>query len=227
MKISKAKLYSLLGWAIGLALYVFLVFMISKPENRTAAFWIGFSFSIIAILLTLVVVFGGLKANKLLFDYPKYKLCISYCALQGMFSFVFVIFVITGVTWVLVVEVLMLAIFAILFLTLGASNEIILKQEQEVKQKRQVINELKDKVDYLNHKIQDETISKALDKLAEEIRFSDPMSNDVTVSIDQEIESKIDALSTLDETSIEEYLKTLDDLSFLIKQRNTKLKNSK
>ena len=142
-------------------------------------------------------------------------------------SFVFVIFVITGVTWVLVVEVLMLAIFAILFLTLGASNEIILKQEQEVKQKRQVINELKDKVDYLNHKIQDETISKALDKLAEEIRFSDPMSNDVTVSIDQEIESKIDTLTSLDESNLDEYLKTLDDLSFLIKQRNTKLKNSK
>ncbi len=227
MKLSKSKKLSLAAWIVALAVYIFLVFLLSKPENRVPSFWIGFSFTIVAFALTLYIVFKGIKADDLLFNYPLYKLCVSYYVVQLIFGSVFIIFVITGIVWVIAIEVVILAIFVILFFLLNASNEIITKQEKEIKVKRQVINELKDKLDYINHQVEDKDVKDAIEELAEQVRFSDPMSNASVIDLDNTIATKIDELDSIDKNDNEKMLAFINELSFTIKQRNTKLKNSK
>ena len=228
MKVSKSKIFAGLAWAVVLAIYIFLVFMLSEPRDRKDSFWLGFSFTMFAFVVTLVPVLIGIKAKSALTSYPVFGLCAAYFAIQFIVGLIFIIFKWKNVTFVVIIEVLLLLIFAGLLFFLLSANSAVNKQEQVIVQKRRVLSELQERLAYINHKVTDSAVKAEIAKLSEKIRFSDPMANAATANIDAEISNGINALGlSVAEGDNESLLSQLSDLSFLVTQRNTILKNNK
>ena len=74
--------------------------------------------------------------------------------------------------------------------------------------------------DTLLSKETDTEVKKALRKLSDEIRFSDPMSNSALEDIEAEISQKLISVSTAGDDKIN----VISEISRLINQRNTKCK---
>ena len=92
--------------------------------------------------------------------------------------------------------------------------------EGKIQAKTSFIKSLKADVDILLSKETDSEVRDALRKLSDEIRFSDPMSNNALDNIEAEISDKLISVSAAGENK----KNVISEISGLIKQRNIKCK---
>ena len=215
----KVMAYSVLG--IVFALFNVLAFVI--PTEKTATFWITYAFSVVAFGLQIGIwnfAFKGAETLKSKFlGIPLISVGARYLVVQVIAFAVFMAFPFLP-SWIpIVVCSVILGIFAICLIGTETGREEINRVEEKVEKKVFYIKSLQVDVELLAESENNPEIKAELLKLADKIRFSDPMSSDALTEVEETIANKIVELKT-DENK----LAVIAAMSTLIAERNQKAK---
>ena len=219
MKKNKGMAYAVL--AIAFALFNVIAFAV--PTAKTTTFWIAYVFTAIAFASQIAIwkfAFKGADTLKSKFlGIPLITVGITYLIVQIIAFAIFMAFSIAP-TWIaIVVCTLILGISAICLIGTETGREEINRVEEKVEKKVFYIKSLQVDVEMLASTETDADTKAALTKLAEKIRFSDPMSSEVLAELEAEITVKVKELKTAENKA--EIIKVLDSL---LLERNKKAK---
>ena len=186
--------YVVLGTLFALlSLVVFLI-----PTIKTATFWVTYIFTIIAFVAQIGIwKIAFEKENTLKSKFlgiPIIHVGIVYLAIQIIALLVFTGFSAMPFWITIIVCVFILGTSVILMISGEIAKDEIEKTEEKVKKKVLYIKELQVEVKLIAEKESDDNIKAELLKLAEKIRFSDPMSNEKLVDLETKIFDKVEEL---------------------------------
>ncbi len=219
MKKNKNMAYAVLG----IAFMLFNVIAFAIPTTKTSTFWIAYVFTAGAFASQIAIwkfAFKGADTLKSKFlGIPLISVGITYLVIQIIAFAIFMALPLTA-TWIaIVVCALILGISAICLVGTDTGKEEISRVEEKVEKKIFYIKSLQVDVEMLAIAETNTDTKAALTKLAEKIRFSDPMSNETLVELEAEITAKVKELKTA-----ENKLEIITIIDSLITERNKKAK---
>lgn len=219
MRKNKGMAYALLV----IAFVLFNVIAFAVPTAKTATFWIAYAFTCIAFALQIAIwkfAFEGADTLKSKFlGVSLISVGTTYLIIQLIAFAVFMALPLVASWIAVVVCALILGISAICLIGTEFGREEINRVEEKVEKKVFYIKALQVDVEMLASTETDSDTKTALTKLAEKIRFSDPMSNDALADLEAEISAKVKELKTTENKA--EVITVLD---LLITERNKKVK---
>lgn len=208
---------------LAIILVVFAVVAFVAPFEKTPVFWVSFVFGLLAICFQIPLWNKALSGETLkskFLGFPVLHIGIAYMIIQLIVSIIMM--AVPGIPlWIaIIVDVVILAISCALVTSGGVARTAIEETEGKIQAKTSFIKSLKADVDILLSKETDSEVRDALRKLSDEIRFSDPMSNNALDNIEAEISDKLISVSVAGENK----KNVISEISGLIKQRNIKCK---
>ena len=217
MSKNKGMAYAVLG----IFFVIFNVIAFAIPTAKTATFWVAYIFTVIAFAMQLIVwkfAFKGADTLKSKFlGISLISVGITYLLVQIV---AFAVFMSASFvpSWIaIVVCILILGISAICLIGTETGREEINRIEHKVSKKVFYIKSLQIDIEMLANTEADADTKVALTNLAEKIRFSDPMSNEDLLEIEDKINAKVEELKvTKDKMTI---IATID---LLLTERNKK-----
>ena len=222
MKKNSTKGYVILG--ILFALISIIAFAV--PTVKTATFWIAYVFTAAAFAAQIIIWKTALGKGETLkskfLGFPVVHIGIVYTVIQ-VIAFAVFMFVPTLPTWSAIVVCSVIAgISAVCMISADAGRNEIERVEAEVQKKVFYIRELQTVVELLTDVETDADTKAALDQLAEKIRFSDPMSHEQLVDLENKISAKVLELKTAPNK-----VEIITELNSLLDERNKKCKIAK
>ena len=219
MKKNKGMAYAVLA----IAFVLFNVIAFAVPTAKTATFWIAYAFSVVAFASQIVIwkfAFKGADSLKSKFlGIPLISVGITYLIVQIIAFAIFMALPLMASWIALVVCALILGVSAICLVGTETGREEINRVEEKVEKKVFYIKSLQVDIEMLASAERDADTKAALTKLAEKIRFSDPMSNEALNDLEADITAKVEELKTAENKA--EIITVLDSL---ITERNKKAK---
>ena len=217
----KNKLMSYLALGIVFALFNVIAFVI--PTNKTATFWTAYIFTVVAFFLQILVwkvAFGKKDTLKSKFlGIPVIYVGATYLILQLIVFAIFMIFPMLPVWLAIVICSIVLAISALCAIAGQAGANEINRVEEKIKVKRAFIQFLQVDIEMLASTESDADTKVALVKLAEKVRFSDPMSHEMLGELESRISAKVEQMKT---TADKKAL--IGEVDLLLVERNKKCK---
>lgn len=221
-------------FAILTIVYNVLFFSIPFPKNKTV--WCGYVFTWVALAVSLYAVKMAFDSGKELeskvYGYPVFRIGVIYMIAQlivGLF-FDFLGLVLAVPMWILmVISVLMFGVALIGMIATDNARDIV---EQTVEKNRAQIKPMKIfKLDIasLADMAENGVLKNSLKKLEEDIRYSDPVSNNNLQEIEGQIQGEIGILRGMlaakgaEQTILEQIQKVKN----LVEERNRMCKMGK
>ena len=221
--ISKTKFFALGGAAV--ALYNFLILFMFNFDGE-ASFWTSLVFANISIILSVVVTYLGIKSVKKMTDWvfslPIIRWCGIYVVTALVISLIFML-ADSYASWKLtfIIQFLLPIFFLILVLPCFAQRAHIEEVNKVTETKVSNLRILHAKLLALVPRCENEAVRKDVEKAADLIRHSDPMSNDSLADIEQKLSNYIDSLDTLVRTgNLEAAAPIAKEVCLLIGERN-------
>lgn len=210
MKKNKGMAYAVLG----IAFVLFNVIAFAIPTVKTSTFWVAYVFTAVAFISQIAIwkfAFKGADTLKSKFlGIPLISVGITYLIIQLIAFAVFMALPLTASWSAIVVCALILGISAICLIGTETGREEINRVEEKVEKKVFYIKSLQVDIEMLANSETNTETKAALTKLAEKIRFSDPMSNEVLAELEAEITAKVKELKTAENKA--EIITVLDSL---------------
>ena len=218
------KKNSLLAYiSLGIAFLLFNVIAFIVPTQKSATFWIAYAFSVVAFISQIVFFKVSLDKKDTLkskfLGIPIIHVGLSYLIIQ-LIAFAIFMFVPTLAPWIATVACSIILAISALCAIAGqvAANEIN-RVEDKIKLKRAFIQFMQADVEMLMQAECDKETKEALRKLAESVRFSDPMSHELLFELETRISAKVDELkSATDKKAL------IGEIELLLTERNKKCK---
>ena len=209
--------------ALGIVFALFNVLAFVIPTEKTATFWIAYAFSVVAFGLQIGIwnfAFKGAETLKSKFlGIPLISVGARYLVIQVIAFAIFMAFPLLP-TWIpIVICSVILGISAICLIGTEIGREEINGVEEKTGKKVFYIKSLQVEVEMLAETENDPDIKAELLKLADKIRFSDPMSGNALSEIEAEILEKVNEFKTA-----ENKLAIIAAASALVAERNKKVK---
>lgn len=217
----KNNLMSYLALGIVFALFNVIAFVI--PTDKTATFWTAYVFSIVAFAVQIPlwkIALGKKDTLKSKFlGIPVIHVGIAYLIIQLIAFAVFMIFPTLPAWLAVVVCAIILTISALCAIAGQAGANEISRVEEKIKVKRAFIQFLQTDIEMLVESETDAETKAALSKLAEKVRFSDPMSHEMLGELESRISAKVEEIKTAaDKKSL------IEEVTTLLTERNKKCK---
>ena len=229
MKKGKATISIGLIYVILLGVFNLLVFTISK--TRTNVFWLSYAFMTVAFAVQIVTMLLSFKTSDVetsFFGIPLGSFSIYYLCTSLVVGAVFMIFQNVGFILALVIQVLILAAFLIIAVISLLARDTVQAIGDNVKQNVTNLKSVLVDVEMLASSCSDPELRQALNKLADTVKYSDPMSTAAIELVEQRIMRKISELRvSMDNNQIPDALQACKDLEMLYIERNKKLALSK
>ncbi len=232
MKKLDAKHSAMIAVIYAAAFAIYCVIVLPFFNNKNEVFWLSFGFMCGAFLVCLGITFYSMKrvdVEAIFMNIPLLSFSFFYFFAELFASLVFMLFranasmKLTAV--VQTVMLLILVIFSIMAM-MGASVSSEINRHIDTNVRH--IKNLAVDVKLLEEKATDPELKKALHKIEEAIRFSDPMTNATVADLDSIIEGKVKELKyQCDSGSKGTVLGICTQLTSFISERNQKLKYSK
>ena len=169
-----------------LAVFSVIAFVIPFPKNTV--FWIAYACGILAILFQLYIFrssFGKTDARSRFYGFPIARLGIYYLIIQLVVSVIEIALSKFLPAWVVIlINVLILAVALIGCITTETMRDEIAKQDAQLKARVSGLREMQSLSSAMAGQCADETLKLKLQKLAEDFRFSDPVSSGKTAEIE-------------------------------------------
>lgn len=219
MKKNSSKGYFILG-----ILFILVgVIAFAVPTAKTAAFWISYAFTVIAFAAQIIIWKAALGRSESLkskfLGLPVLHIGIVYLVVQVVALIVF-LSIPTLPIWSAVVACAVIAgVSAVCMIASDVGRGEIDRVSAKVQEKTFYIRELQADVEMLEEQEQNPEKKISLTKLAEKIRYSDPMSNVALADLEDRIREKVTALRTADHK-----LEIIAELDLLLAERNRKAK---
>ena len=219
MKKNRLMLYLALG--IAFALFNVIAFVI--PTLKTAAFWTSYTFSVIAFAVQIPlwkIAFEKKDTLKSKFlGIPVIHVGFAYLVIQSIAFLIFMIFPMLPVWSAIVVCSIILALSLLCAIAAEAGANEINRVEEKIRVKRAFIQFLQADIEMLVDKESDQDTKEALMRLAEKVRFSDPMSHEMLNDLESRISTKVEEMKI-----IVDKMALIEDVTSLLSERNKKCK---
>lgn len=210
MKKNKGMAYAVLA----IAFVLLNVIAFEVPTAKTETFWVAYVFTAVAFALQIGIwnfAFKGTDTLKSKFlGISLISVGITYLIVQIIAFAVFMALPLTASWIAIVVCALILGISVICLIGTETGRDEINRVEEKVEKKVFYIKSLQVDVEMLASAEQDADTKMALTKLAEKIRFSDPMSDEALVDLEAKITAKVEELKTAENKA--EIITVIDSL---------------
>lgn len=221
MKKNSVKGYAL----IGIIFILISVVSLAIPTSKSAAFWIAYIFTVVALAAQIVLwkrTFGHKELKSKFLGFPIVHIGIVYLVVQIAVLFIFV-FADELPTWSALVTCTVIAAMAAIFMiSADVGRTGIERVEQKVQGKVFYIKNLQVDIEILASAEKDTRTKEQLEQFAEKIRFSDPMSNEQLAPLEERIAIAVESLKSSDDK-----LEIINQLNKLIDERNKKVETLK
>lgn len=219
MKKNSSKGYLILG--ILFILVSIIAFAVSL--TKTTAFWISYAFTVVAFAVQIIIWKSALGLSESLkskfLGLPVVHIGIVYLIIQ-IIAFAVFLSIPTLPIWSAVVACAVIAgVSVVCMIVSGVGRNEIERVSAKVREKTFYIKQLQADVELLAGTETDTATKSALMQLAEKIRYSDPMSDEQIVDIEEQITEKIAELK-----SSANKAKIINELNSLLDERNRKIK---
>lgn len=181
---------------IAIALVVFSVVAFAIPFAHTTAFGVAYGFGALAILFQLYIFkashAGDGDAKSRFYGFPIARLGVYYLVAQLVVSVIEMALarvIPTGVA--VAINVLLLALAAVGCITMDAMRDEIIRQDGALKKNVGNMRELQSLSAALVGQCGDESLKPMLQKLADEFRYSDPVSSEKTQEIEEDMKAQL------------------------------------
>lgn len=227
---SKASMSAII-FAICFITYNVVVFAISGFSGHGASFWISYIFMLIAFLALaatgLMLRQRSVQPRDWLFGYPVLKHSTIYIIAEIICSITFMLLDNIGCPWwvALVVQVLLLTVYAVFAISCFIVQDTIKEVQENVKANTYFIKMLTVDAQMLAEKVSDMEAKKEFIKFAEQVRFSDPVSNEYLNDIENQIKSQVtNAVNCIEQNDLAGAQQCCSKASLLLTERNKKCK---
>ncbi len=232
MKKSTAKkswIMTAVIYVIIFAVFNLLVFVIVNQKN--SMFWMSYAFMCLAFVIQIVsmlLAFRTLETETVFMGIPLASLSFYYFFSAFFVGAVFMFFQNAPFKLALVLQVLILAVYVVVAILALMSRNIVQDVNDNLKENVEAIKTLTIDVDVFIPQVSDPEMKKALKKLSETIKYSDPMSNAAVTDIENQIMQTVDELRNyIEHSKNSEAIQTCKDIEVLFLQRNSLLKATK
>jgi len=231
MNKNNAKI-SAIYWIL-FGLYNIVVFVIAGFEGHGGSFWLSYAFTLIAFAILLgtysLMQTKGMKAKDWLFGLPMVRYCVIYLTAQLLLSVLFMLLdPVVGWAWAFVPQLVVAAFSVIMIIMCFISKETIEQTHHQVERKTGLMLRLRVLADGLAGKCTDPVVKNACAKLAEAIRYSDPVSNDSLEVCEQKLAYTVGAIDAAIQAGELEKANTLCmEATMQLEERNRLCKLSK
>ena len=219
MSKNKGMAYAVLG----IFFVIFNVIVFAIPTAKTATFWVAYIFTLIAFAMQPLIWKFAFKDTDTLkskfLGIPLISVGIIYLLVQIVAVAVFMALSFVSSWIAIVVCILILGISAICLIGTETGREEINRIEHKVSKKVFYIKSLQIDIEMLAKVEADADTKTALTNLAEKIRFSDPMSDELLAELETKISNKFEELKSAEQKST-----IINELTLLIEERNKKCK---
>ena len=180
---------------LAILLAVFCVIIFAVPFARTAAFWLGFGFGVFALLFQLYI-FKTADANgdarSRFYGFPIVRVGVYYLVAQLVISIIEMALAKVLPTWVpLIINIILAAAAVIGCITVETMRDEIVQQDVKLKKNVSNMRELQSLSAALVSQCADETLKMTLQKLADEFRYSDPVSSEKTEDLEADMRAQL------------------------------------
>ena len=226
----KSKNTVIITYAVIAVMYAVIFFAI--PFERNATTWIAFSFGLVSIIAGVIVAFiafdKGENLKSKVYGLPMFRLGYYYTAVQLILSiglFIAELFIDLP-SWIsLIFSVLLLGVFIIGVVAVDNVRDIVEHQETKSVVNTQVMESFAREIGSIVRKSTDSDVTRELEKLAEQFKYSDPVSNDNTKNIDVKIGEKLGLLK--EKINSDDCSMLIKEINALLADRNTICKANK
>lgn len=188
MKKGKATVSIGLIYVILLGVFNLLVFTIFK--THTKVFWLSYAFMTVAFIVQILSMFLSFKTADVetaFFGIPLASFSIYYLCASLIVGAVFMVFQNAGFTLALVIQTLILAAFLIIAIISLLARDTVQAIGENVKQNVTNLKSILVDVEMLSSSCTDPELKQALNKLADTVKYSDPMSTTAVELVEQRI----------------------------------------
>ena len=190
----KDTMRGVVGLGVLLILYILIAFLI--PFAKTATYWVSFVFTLIAFCVVAASIYIAFVKNpdakSRFYGFPIARIGIIYGIAQLVAGLLLMALGKWVPVWLAVlVYAIMLGAAVIGLISADAVAEQIHAQDAKLKKDVAAMRAIQSKLSVLPGQCEDPVTAKCLTQLAEEIRFSDPVSSEAT----QETEADLNALT--------------------------------
>ena len=211
-----------------LILFNVLFFVLRGTDNITIV-WISYGFIHFAYLFVLATPLFTAKTQREVLNYTLWSQSITYFILELLVGIGFIAYATYGdlesVTWSLIIQATMCAIFLFIFIANIIANDHTNARIEERTAIKDSIMNTADNIRPLISRCVDSDVKKKVERCYDAMRYSPVRSHPSIIDIEYDIRSAIDALeSSLAEGSKEDQLKSATELLRLIDERKNKLK---
>lgn len=219
-------------WAIALMVFNVITFVAANEtvglSSVGSSFWVGYAFITIAFI-------GNLICGLLFFkEENKGKVFLNIPIINLAYSALIVSLIVGAVAmavpqipyWIgVIVDVLVLAFYAIAIVKASAAANIVHDVEQKVKTQTFFVKSLTVDADSLMARASSDEMKAETKKVYEAIRYSDPMSNDALASIENQIQNEFNVFAdAVKSNDIDLAKSSANELVVLINDLNKKCK---
>lgn len=192
---NKDTIRGLVVLGVLLVLYILIAFLI--PFVHTATFWVSFVFTLIAFAVVAASIYIAFiknpDAKSRFYGFPIAKIGVLYGAVQLLAGIVFMALAAIVPAWVAVL-VYAIALGAAVIGLISAETvvEEIHLQDAKLKKDVTLMRSLQSKISQIAAQSEDAAIK----ALAEEFRYSDPVSSDAMADAEADLAAAVDELQT-------------------------------
>ena len=226
-KSSKIVMPALIA-AIVLITYNAALFALCGFSGHGGAFWISYAFMMISfaslVISGLVLKGRTVQPKDWLLGYPILKHCVIYLILEFTASVTFILLDYVDCHWAIAfaVQIVLLAAHLVFVISCLMAKEMVESIETKVNQKTSYIRLLRVEVEMICERAEDADVKAAFGKLAEQLRYSLPMSSEALSDLESRMSNLVDLAKKTKEKN--ELLNICDNISLLLTERNKKSK---
>ena len=216
-----------------IVLAVFSVITFAVPFEHTPVFWISYGMGVFALLVSgfvLLSMFG--KETTVLskfYGFPIARIAWCYGAAQLILSLIFMIFSAKIPVWIpVIVYVILFDAAAIGLIGADAMREEIVRQDAKLKTDISCMTTLRSIVYPLANQCPDPNGKKALEQLADEFRYSDPVSSEALKPVENDLQVLVSELqNAVSSGNITQITSLCGKISTVLTERNRLCKLNK
>lgn len=205
---------------------VYSVIAFALPFSMNVVFWLSYIASVLALFAQLhifnVAFVNSKSIQSKFYGFPMIRIGAIYLGLQLVFGFIFMVLSTIVPVWIPVIVYVVLIAFAIIG-TISAETMREEIQQQDVKLKVEVatMRSLQSQVNALVGLCKDEVLLKKVEELAQELRYSDPVSSAESQVLENELTALVgDLQSSIIDENLDDATELLEKLFITLVERN-------
>lgn len=227
---NKNFLHAKLLYALVFVMFNIIIFLLFGFSNHTSTFWLTYAITINAFNMVAVAIFKlfdtGTNFKNVIWGFSSIHLSYTYLAAQTVIAFVFMFNESFSYKICLIPQLILFTLFVIGVVSAYSASEHSIKDQEKTKKDISNMKELLVDILDISNNAADSSLKNNINKLVDKIKYSDPVSSDETLALENTIKNKISKLkANLNEKDAAIVL--CEEISNLIDNRNMICKMNK